>query len=251
MNQLLSAAKGLLFVVAVLVAGSLLRWITAGSLAALSTDDLDAMTTAAAGAIAWAAYAWLVAATAATALERVPGAVGRSAGTVAGSITSAGSRAVLRSALGVAVAAPLTVGVAHAAAPGTEPAHTIQRPWLQVEPASTVRISGPAEQPRVAVPDRPTTGAATRYTEIPARQPRVTEPGTSPRRAVARPGDSLWSIAAAELGPDATDAQIAARWPRWYAANRHAIGADPDLIQTGQVLRTPPPDRNHQPNKGN
>lgn len=56
---------------------------------------------------------------------------------------------------------------------------------------------------------------------------------------VVRKGDSLWSIAAAQLGPDATDAQIARAWPRWYAANREAIGADPDLILPGMQLRAP------------
>jgi nucleoid-associated protein YgaU len=286
MNQLLSGVKGLFFVVAVAAAGPLLHWATVGSLAALTADDLDSMATAAAGAIAWTAYTWLVVATAATALERVPGVAGRAAGAVAESITSAGSRALLRSALGLAVTAPLTIGMAHAATPGGGPAHTVQQPWQQVEkpssvtigspvgttgwhrrgqvePASTVRISDPAGQPRVVVPDRPTTGAATRYTEIPTTdrgQPgshgRVTEPGTSPHRAVVRPGDSLWSIAAAELGADATDARIAVRWPRWYAANQHSIGADPDLIRPGQVLRTPPSERSdqsshHQPTKGN
>ena len=54
-------------------------------------------------------------------------------------------------------------------------------------------------------------------------------------------GDTLWSIAAAELGPDATPQDIASRWPAWYAANRQLIGPDPDLIRPGQVLRIPPP----------
>ena len=54
-------------------------------------------------------------------------------------------------------------------------------------------------------------------------------------------GDSLWRIAARHLGPGATAAQIAREWPRWYAANRGAIGADPDVILVGQEL-TPPSD---------
>jgi hypothetical protein len=54
-----------------------------------------------------------------------------------------------------------------------------------------------------------------------------------------RPGDSLWSLAAADLGRDATPAQIAAAWPRWYAANRGVIGNDPTLIRPGQRLRPP------------
>lgn len=84
---------------------------------------------------------------------------------------------------------------------------------------------------RVGVPDRPTDGAPTRYTNL---RPNV------PVSVVVRAGDSLWSIAARELGPAATNEAIAARWHDWYAANRHVIGNDPDLILPGQVLRIPP-----------
>jgi len=55
---------------------------------------------------------------------------------------------------------------------------------------------------------------------------------------VAR-GDSLWAIAARHLGPHATRRQVAHEWPRWYAANRKVIGADPNLIRAGQVLTAP------------
>lgn len=86
-------------------------------------------------------------------------------------------------------------------------------------------------RPRVGVPDRPTDGAPTRYTDLRS---------AAPVRVVVRKGDSLWSLAARELGPRATADAIAARWPDWYAANRHVIGNDPDLILPGQVLRIPP-----------
>ncbi|MEU4603025.1 LysM peptidoglycan-binding domain-containing protein [Kribbella sp. NPDC023972] len=62
-----------------------------------------------------------------------------------------------------------------------------------------------------------------------------------PARVVVKPGDTLWSIAATELGPNATPEDVAARWPAWYAANRQLIGPDPDLILPGQVLRIPAP----------
>lgn len=52
-------------------------------------------------------------------------------------------------------------------------------------------------------------------------------------------GESLWSIAAAHLGSGASDAEIAAEWPRWFAANRTVIGTDPDVILPGQVLSAP------------
>ncbi|MHA7142280.1 LysM peptidoglycan-binding domain-containing protein [Arthrobacter sp. Sr33] len=55
-----------------------------------------------------------------------------------------------------------------------------------------------------------------------------------------RPGDSLWTIAAAHLGPFATDVEIADAWPRWHLENRGVIGDDPHLLIPGQLLRVPP-----------
>lgn len=53
------------------------------------------------------------------------------------------------------------------------------------------------------------------------------------------PGDSLWSIAAEQLGPGATPAEIAVRWRRVHALNIDAIGDDPDVIAPGLVLDLP------------
>lgn len=58
-------------------------------------------------------------------------------------------------------------------------------------------------------------------------------------RATVRSGDSLWSLAAQQLGPLATDAEIAAQWPRWYERNRAVIGDRPELILPGQILEVP------------
>ena len=62
---------------------------------------------------------------------------------------------------------------------------------------------------------------------------------------VVRAGDSLWRLAAEQLGPLATDSDIAAHWPRWYELNRTVIGTDPHLIIPGQVFEAPelPPRR--------
>ncbi len=62
--------------------------------------------------------------------------------------------------------------------------------------------------------------------------------GEAPQ-VVVRRGDSLWSIAARQLGPDADPATIAAAVPRWHAANRAVIGPNPNLLQVGQVLTAP------------
>lgn len=53
-------------------------------------------------------------------------------------------------------------------------------------------------------------------------------------------GDSLWSIAARQLGgSQASDLDIALEWPRWYEANRAVIGDNPNVLRPGQVLRPP------------
>lgn len=57
-----------------------------------------------------------------------------------------------------------------------------------------------------------------------------------------RPGDTLWSIAADQLGPHATDWEIAEHWPRWHEANRDAIGDDPSHLLPGSLLHAPPLD---------
>jgi nucleoid-associated protein YgaU len=67
----------------------------------------------------------------------------------------------------------------------------------------------------------------------------VTAPSDQTSRVTVRPGDTLWAIAARHLGPAASDAQIAAEWPRWYEMNRDAIGDDPDLILPGTELSPP------------
>jgi nucleoid-associated protein YgaU len=222
---------------ALVTAGVVLRWATAGTLAQLSADDFGSLTGLVTAGVAWAAYGWLALAVGLTALERLPGVLGRVAAAVARMITSDGSHVLLRSALGVAVATPLTVGIAHAE-PG-DGANSVR--WGAVEKASSVPGAQPTpRRDRLAIPDRPTVGAQTRYTPI--------RPAAS--SVLVRRGDSLWSIAARELGPVASDAAIARRWPRWYAANAARIGPDPDLIHPGQLLDHPttPQSMPHQEN---
>lgn len=60
---------------------------------------------------------------------------------------------------------------------------------------------------------------------------------------VVRAGDSLWRIAAEDLPPTASDAQVDAAWRRIYAANRDAVGADPGFIRPGLKLILPEEER--------
>ena len=73
-----------------------------------------------------------------------------------------------------------------------------------------------------------------------ARPVRAHETPVAHREVTVRSGDSLWSIAAAALGPFASDADIAREWPRLYAENREAIGPNPHFLRPGQVLILPP-----------
>jgi nucleoid-associated protein YgaU len=61
---------------------------------------------------------------------------------------------------------------------------------------------------------------------------------------VVEPGDTLWAIAAGRLaaeqaGTPLADVEIAAAVTRWHHANRQVLGANPDLIRPGMVLRQP------------
>ncbi|MGO1183667.1 MAG: LysM peptidoglycan-binding domain-containing protein [Micrococcaceae bacterium] len=52
-------------------------------------------------------------------------------------------------------------------------------------------------------------------------------------------GDSLWGIAAAELGSSATNYEIDQRWRQWWQENRTRVGDNPHLLIPGTVLKTP------------
>ena len=68
------------------------------------------------------------------------------------------------------------------------------------------------------------------------------DPGAvrAPRATVVvRPGDSLWAIARRSLPADAGPAEVDRRWRAIWAANRTAVGTDPDLIHPGAELRLP------------
>lgn len=91
----------------------------------------------------------------------------------------------------------------------------------------------PLWQPRAPVPEPGLLGSGRQRA---AEQPAPPHQG----EVVVKQGDSLWSIAARQLGPLASDVDIARHWPKWYAANQQVIGDDPGLIVPGQVLQPPP-----------
>lgn len=174
-----------------------------------------------------ACLTWLGAAATVTAAADVSQLGRRLFGRLAGVITPQLIRTTLRLAGGAVVAAPgLSTGVTTAAAYGP------------VSPAPGHPACTPPTKPssELLLPDRPPHGSPT--TGRPAEP--VGRDGVRQPVVVVRRGDSLWSIAAMDLPTRATDADISAAWPQWYAANRSRIGSDPDLLLPGTALAVPP-----------
>lgn len=144
-----------------------------------------------------------------------------------------------------------------AAAATVQPTPTVPPAAAATVPAAPSAAWTPTAAPRTAAPPaaQPTVPPGTSVAALPQWRPLgpVIEPGPltgRPQRfqqpageetaVTVRPGDSLWSLSAARLGPFASDVDIALDWPRIYRANREVIGDNPDLLQPGQILRIPP-----------
>ncbi len=116
----------------------------------------------------------------------------------------------------------ILAGVAHLQVPGV-PARVVAMLFTTVIVAG---VSSPAQAESardlegLTLPDRPMIVRATTTVTV-------------------TPGDTLWDIAADHLPDRSSAADIASSCARWYAANRHVIGPDPDLIVPGQVLAPP------------
>jgi resuscitation-promoting factor RpfA len=147
--------------------------------------------------------------------SRLPGAGGAAAAGWVERLAPRLLRSVVRLAVGVAVAAaPVAASATAMAAPPDPVAVAAALPTLDRMVAAPI-----------APPRRPHGPAA--------RSPAATA------SVVVGPGDSLWTIAARHLPAGHTAADVAGAWPRWYAANRAEIGADPGRIWPGQVLQVP------------
>ena len=176
-----------------------------------------------AGWAAWALTIYLALGTGIAAVGHLGGATRPIAGLAPRAVRRFVEIAVGASSVAVVCLAP---AVAYADAPPSGPvASASPLDWPGLAPAAAAPVHDPA-----ATPAKP-------------RPPR--QPHPHPHHATAlvvRPGDSLWSLTARQLGPRATAARIAAAWPRLYAENRGAIGANPNLIHPGQQLLPPAPE---------
>lgn len=182
----------------------------------------DRAVVALAGAALWLAAAWLGAGLAAGVAASLPGTLGRAGHRLAATLLPRTCYRLIAGAAGLGVLlGPVAAGATTAGASTTAPGHPA--------PAS----------PSVSAPRLPASSLPAPALPATARR---SAPGAADPTVTVRPGDSLWRIAAAHLPPGASAARIAAAWPRWYAANRRTVGADPDLLLPGQPLRVPEED---------
>jgi nucleoid-associated protein YgaU len=175
---------------------------------------------------------WLALTTALALVAAVPSALGDRAARL--------TPLLMRSVVAAAVSGSIAVSSA-AAATATSGPSSGPRPTASasVSPAVT-DLPDPGWTP--APPPPPPPPPTTRPGDVSLVSSAGTPGAAAEEHVVVRRGDTLWAITARHLGPDADAAEIAREWPRWYAANRALIGADPDLLQPGQRL-TPPSDR--------
>jgi hypothetical protein len=152
-----------------------------------------------------------------------------------GSVTPPAQRPSGRSAAGpaqpprpTAVAAP-TEQAWQLAAPG------LPDPEWQALPGPGWRAPPPPPAPLLLSADASLVTSGAQRAASPLTHPAR----TADERLVVHRGDSLWTIAARALGTGATDAEVAAEWPRWWHANRAVIGANPDLLRPGTRLLPP------------
>ena len=238
-----------------------LTWLSAwGSVDAAGPASTAELLTLGVASAAIGIAAWLCLCAALELLSYLPGRLGAAAGRWADRVTPALARRVAAFVLGVGVGVAggpsqavgasrdlgSSVSASTAPAPGFQPApgrdaQTAPAPGFEPSVPSADRVA-PAPPSPGFTPSAPRVRKQADPTLLGARPSGADHTGADRSGAdevVVHRGDTLWSIAAAHLGHDAGDAEVARAWPRWFEANRDVIGDDPDLLLPGQVLRVP------------
>jgi hypothetical protein len=248
------------------------RWeLSAARRQSLDVDDLFGAFAVAAGLaiVAW----WVLSVLVALAVA-ILGRCGRlRAADRAGKYCPAFLRRLAVAALSVQL---LAAPMAHAAVPPAGPAWVptqevaVQAQWSPTAPkhaGNMPAVHTPVEPSQSAAPqaaappptERPITETPTVDAPPSAVRPdwRPSAPVADPGLLAAQPvraandtpppghsvtvlaGDTLWDIAARQLGPTASDVDVALHWPRWYEANKAQIGESPHILLPGQILKAP------------
>lgn len=218
--------------------------------------------------------AWLAVSTGAALLAHLPGRLGLAADRCARACAPAVSRRVAAAIVGAVLGAALAPGTALGDGPTAPPAtRAVLTPAFTATSPERVSTPAPSPTPSPVPSPAPVTSPTTAPTPAPSPAPAsaldgptspIPAPGWTPSRPAQRPqpasslvtgsvgahpaaevvvhrGDTLWDIVRRQLGPDASDAEVADAWPAWHRANHVVIGDDPDLILPGQILRPPSP----------
>lgn len=207
-------------------------WITARAGSA-GIDDVVGLL---AGLVACSVLGWMGLLSVMAAAVQVPGLARRIAVHTARTLVPSTATGLLRIGLGMAaVSTPVT-----ATLPATAAGISVG-PYDAEDGGGPATIVLPGVGRPAITPPRAEAARATSAGESHAQaNGRSNGAGdTTSDAVVVVSGDCLWTIAARAIGPDATNAEIAVAWPRWYARNRTTIGADPDLLIPGMVLRPP------------
>ena len=234
--------------------------------------SFDALLVALAAALAWLIAASLTCGLLATLViamaSTLPGAVGGYARGLLAHMPS-GSRRIAGAVLGITLTGVPLAAAASAAPVPRDPSPAVIRSMDGLPQLDRVAVVGGRAQAQVAAspslasgipgahmgdlttpetsseaqqtPPASSADAAVQIGALQSGPSSTDQPATLPGFAAVtvRPGDSLWSLAARDLGSEATADTIAARWPQWYEANRDVIGGDPGLIHPGQLLHAP------------
>ena len=213
----------------------------------------DAALVLGAAGVALALIAWVLLATVAAALSHVPGHCGAVATRMADAWAPPLARRIAGALVGVAVVGAVAPAMASAAAASA------------VAPAVVPLVAGLSEPSSSASPGFGTTTVPS-SADVPSPDWLPTRPAArgdaalglltrspAPERdqVVVRRGDTLWDLARRDLGPDATDAEVAEAWPHWFATNRQVIGPDPGRLRPGQILQRPGPETSQGPARSN
>ncbi len=157
--------------------------------------------------------------------------------------------ALLVGGLALAVAAPASAAPASVVPAKTSMARSAPTAVSSIAAAaSTGEVGTPASAPSLPAPGwvpspppRPAAAGPASLVELVSSGAVRRDAGANAGEdeLVVRRGDTLWAISARALGPGASDAEIAAEWPRWWQRNKPAIGANPDLLIPGTRLAAP------------
>lgn len=190
--------------------------------------DPTAPVVAASTLAAWGLAAWLTATVLLVLAASLPGLAGTTCAALSRRIAPGAVRRAVEVALGLTVA----VG-----ALGTAPASAApdDRQALGTAPAGAAGVHPAAAVPELDWPVLPA---------VPTDGPdRRSDPRSTREPVLVQPGDCLWDVASRQLlaagTPAASNAEIAQAWPRWWTANRHVVGDDPDLLRPGMRLSPP------------